>query len=70
MSTDTLIREILYRLRDRDYIWFRFSWSKLGAAAPRWVVWLEGLNGTTLSFSGPCLESALHELLSCLPEAS
>jgi len=67
MNTDTLIREITYRLQNRDYIWFRFSWSKIGALSPRWIVWLENLNGTTLSFSDACLESALNKLLNCLP---
>lgn len=68
MSTTALIEEITFRLRNRDYVWFRFTWSKVGNLPCRWIVWLETPTGTTLSFSEYILDSALAKLLKCLPE--
>jgi hypothetical protein len=61
-----LMNDIIELLKDKDYIWFRFTWSKVGNQTPRWVVWLETLNGVTLSYSHIHLSSALEHLLNTL----
>ena len=68
VSTETLIAEIIYLIKDKDYIWFRFTWSKVGTLSPIWIVWLETLNGTTLSFHHTNLNSALHILLNVMKD--
>ena len=72
MSLSLLIEEIIWMLGKRDYVWFRFTWSKIGSVEPpRWIVWLEGLSGiSTVKFSDTDLHNATTKMLDYLRNES